>query len=92
MNEYQRAFLVLREHATFETVDELIVMKELVEKATPKKVELVSREEYMETGYKHSCFTCGNKVGTITKDLNIEHDNYCPSCGQRLDWSEVDEE
>ena len=63
-------------------------LQELVERATPKKVKKVAKEEYMETGYKHCCPSCGNMVGTITNDLDIEHDDYCPSCGQAIDWSD----
>ena len=37
MNKYEKAFNHLREHASFDTVDEMIDIKELVEKATPKK-------------------------------------------------------
>nr|DAE67988.1 MAG TPA: 24-sterol C-methyltransferase [Caudoviricetes sp.] len=37
MNKYEKAFNHLREHASFDTVDEMIDIKELVEKAIPKK-------------------------------------------------------
>ena len=37
MNKYEKAFKHLREHASFDTVDEMIDIKELVEKATSKK-------------------------------------------------------
>lgn len=63
-------------------------LNELVEKATPKKVNNATREDYMKTGYKHCCPTCGNLVGTILSDLTIQEDDYCPTCGQALDWSE----
>ena len=35
MNKYEKAFKHLREHASFDTVDEMIDIKELVERATP---------------------------------------------------------
>ena len=60
--------------------------EELREKATPNKVEKATREDYMNSGYKHCCPKCGNMVGTITNNLDFEHDDYCPSCGQALDW------
>ena len=37
MNKYEKAFNHLREHASFDTVDEMIDIKELVEKAIPAK-------------------------------------------------------
>lgn len=60
----------------------------LEEIATPKKVKKATREDYMNSGYKHCCPNCGDMVGTITNNLNIKQDDYCPSCGQALDWSE----
>ena len=67
--------------------NELNLLQELVDKTTPKKVKKATKKDYMETGYKNRCPLCGNMVGTITNDLNIEHDDYCCSCGQALDWS-----
>lgn len=37
MNKYEKAFNHLREHASFDTVDEMIDIKELVEKAISAK-------------------------------------------------------
>lgn len=93
MNEYQKAFLVLKEHATFETVDELIVMKELVDKSIPKKVVSNTNIEPYWT-----CPVCGNFLIEKSEASNlkpfVKHvflNDYCYKCGQHLDWSKNNE-
>ena len=69
------------------------LVKELVDKATPKKVIKLPKTKY---GYMHICPICNNYIGTIVYDtsariiVEIEHDDYCCSCGQALDWSDED--
>ena len=64
-------------------------LQELIDKSIPQKVIKTTRKEYMKHGgYKHKCPNCGNMVGTITERLEIDQDDYCCSCGQRLDWRE----
>lgn len=75
MNKYEKAFEHLREHASFDTVDEMIDIKELVERATPQK--LLYNGEYVSFC---NCPNC-KKVVPI-------HGNYCPRCEQALDWRE----
>lgn len=54
----------------------LSVIKELVERTTPKKpTEILLR-----------CPNCNHKIGF---DYYMgKHVDYCPTCGQALDWSE----
>ena len=65
----------------------IVLIKELVDRATTKKVS------YEGDGYDDKgeliydtaiCPTCERKF-EVDYD---EHSNYCPSCGQRLDWSD----
>lgn len=106
MNKYEEAFNVIetilhlmcgeeREDGYKPSHDEMVNsmedFKELVKKETPNKILEVSKEEYELSGYKHCCPICGQLVGTITKDGNIEPDDYCCSCGQKLDWSVEDD-
>ena len=77
MNKYEKAFSVLREHANADTVDELIDIKELVEKATHKKPKL--NNKYNDQGL-YLCPKCNN-------DLEYDFD-YCPNCGQAIKWEE----
>lgn len=97
MNKYQEALniyscleseITVGAYTPLEYAKARKIIHELVEKATPKKVKKATEQDYMETGYKHSCPICGNMVGTITKELRIDYDDYCCSCGQALDWSE----
>jgi rubrerythrin len=66
-------------------------IKRLESRERPKKVLEVSKEEFKESGYKYCCPKCKMLVGTITKYGDLEEDDYCPSCGQKLNWSENNE-
>ena len=60
--------------------DNVLLLKELVERATPKKpaLHIIDDTEWL------MCPICT----WDTKDSEgLEH-NYCPGCGQALDWSE----
>lgn len=72
------------EYKEQESID---LLQELVDKATPKKAIKLKQKEH---GYTHECPTCHKYVGTIVYD-DVEHDDYCCSCGQRLDWGNEDE-
>ena len=54
----------------------------------PKKAIKLKEKECI---YTHECPVCHQYVGTVFDD-GVEHDDYCCSCGQRLDWSEDDGE
>lgn len=62
-----------------------------IEKEIPKKAIKLLKQEY---GYTHQCPSCGQLVGTIVYNVktrvitDVECDEYCCSCGQRLDWSD----
>ena len=71
---------------------ESIVMKEIPNKPSPystcikgiRKDTLESRVLIKYEGYL--CDVCGHE---LTDDKRKEHSNYCPFCGQKLDWSEL---
>ena len=86
MNKYQDAF----EKASLcclctDTVEEaheyLDGLKELVDKATPNKVE----KNIEGASYCPNC-----KVVVANKNI-INDLNYCHYCGQAIDWSDEDE-
>lgn len=58
-------------------------LKRLVDKRTPKKWEY---DEFLEWAI---CPVCGNHWDIMDNDVGTF--NFCPNCGQRLDWSDVDE-
>ena len=75
MNKYQKALDDL--DVPFESYK---LLKELVEKATPKK-------PIKETGRWDLIFY---KCPTCSKNLGWSYDSkakYCDDCGQRIDWS-----
>lgn len=55
-----------------------------LEKQTPKKV---AEDTENSDGISKFCPMCGCYVGYIDA-LASEGSNYCPDCGQALDWSE----
>lgn len=82
MNKYEKAFNHLREHASFDTVDEMIDIKELVEKATPKKTLTAFADGVTADGsvVQKTALVCSS-----CKSLLVERQKYCHSCGQALD-------
>lgn len=86
MNKYEKAFNHLREHASFDTVDEMIDIKELVEKATPKKPLIAFADGVTADG------SIVGRTALVCPSCNsflVERQNYCTKCGQVLDWKEI---
>lgn len=96
MNKYEEAFLRidattevgLKDTITTELGDatinkeafviDMVTLHELVARATPMKPVI--------TGAKHSLIFMGCPV---CKDRTSIVNNFCPHCGQALDWSET---
>jgi len=58
-------------------------IRPLVEKQIPKKPNVKELPDAFGRLYWNVCGAC---------DEEIESDyDYCPGCGQRIDWSEIDE-
>jgi hypothetical protein len=63
-----------------------------LEKQIPKKPYIQQIEvDY----YEHDCYECPNCDSFLgyVSECKEEHyqNNYCPECGQKIDWSEVEE-
>ena len=86
MNKYEKAFNHLREHASFDTVDEMIDIKELVEKAISAKPIHEEVQSKINELYSHEFWFCSN-----FKKLVMRKDEYCVNCGQALDWRVEDD-
>ena len=86
MNKYEKAFNHLREHASFDTVDEMIDIKELVEKAISAKPIHEEVQSKINKLYSHEFWFCSN-----FKKLVMRKDEYCVNCGQALDWRVEDD-
>lgn len=68
--------------------NELDILKELVDRATPKKVKLMEDYYFPETNdYDYTsgyCPYCG--TGVCRDETHIP--NYCSNCGQKLLWDD----
>ena len=82
MNEdskYQEALNRLNQDERYQIGNEKIILQELVDKATPKNVRTF---EYQDELY----FVC-SRCGLVEMIREIKFMNYCPNCGQAIDWS-----
>lgn len=65
--------------------NDIKTLQELVDKETPKKVF----KESLQDGL---CVKCGAYVNFDMLNDKIEHaPKYCSNCGQKLDWSDIDD-
>lgn len=94
-NIYQQAFEVLKEQcASYDTVDELITLKELVEKSVPTYVKAY-RDGVGDATVPNGTddfftYECPNCEEEIPDDfMEPEH---CPFCGQCLRWYDEENE
>lgn len=91
MNKYQKAYQNVQVELPHNSND-IVVLRELVEKSIPKSVELYQREP--DTAYHVKCPNCGEVLFMLT-DLDYEfekEDSYCFYCGQALKkWSEAND-
>ncbi len=97
MNKYQKAFEQTRKVVTADTLDAFTTLKELVDKATPKKPILHEFFNDIETiynsygGINESVVCCPNCRKQHIFDFEYNHEfNYCANCGQAIDWSDKD--
>ena len=61
-----------------------ILLQELVDKATPKKIRYENAPK-PSMAYMYSCPNCGRMLGVNCKPTYI---NYCDVCGIKFDWSD----
>lgn len=95
LNKYQKALKKLEVQCETFDIISYIDLKELVEKETPKK-PIIRKEMIKLIKLCESKVTlCPNCKEELTDDAgcyNDYHDvEYCPFCGQHLDWEDEDE-
>ena len=92
-SKYQEALDRLCENNYFEEkgncncdliVMDRILLQELVDKATPKKIRYENAPK-PSMAYMYSCPNCGRMLGVNCKPAYI---NYCDVCGIKFDWSD----
>ena len=73
------AMLELQEYKKLGTLEEV---RDAVERQQAKQVINISKGKELRFG---TCPICNRRIS------NVEGGNYCQNCGQKLNWSEVDE-
>lgn len=72
--------------------DELTILQELVDKATPKKVKDITNNvlygDHHSTGYCPNCGVYLDIPSEVWYHFMVETDYFTCGCGQKLDWSE----
>lgn len=95
MNKYQEAYNRLAFNFGLEALDgteydnelnDFILFKELVDRATPKK-PLLRKDGYDDESEICNIWNCSNCSKTFVIEDDTNKCNYCPNCGQRIDWS-----
>lgn len=94
MNKYQETLIDINKY--YDKDEQLDLLKELVEKATPKKpiAEMIicgfddgdfgGTFEYK----KVICSNCKEILIDESEGVDLEGYDYCPHCGQAIDWSD----
>lgn len=88
MNKFEKAFQTINnyirdclrncegmETLSFRTLEAIVNLKQLVDRATPKQVEYFNDE--------YCCAACGCKL------FAARPVDFCPDCGQALDWRNI---
>lgn len=92
MNKYQEPFNnivveaeLMAERCNHKLEKDIKTVQELIDKATPKKPTYVA-DGYSEGELVFDTWVCPN----CDEDYEVDYHyyDYCPNCGQAIDWSE----
>ena len=89
MSKYEDALYTLLDIISRYQVEKYIISNKEIEDATDSLEELINRDKSMQVNkdtehievYAITCYNCPK----CNKEIQI-HTNYCPYCGQKLDW------
>ncbi len=89
MSKYEDALYTLLDIISEYRVDKYIISNKEIEDAADSLEELINRDKSMQVNkdtehievYAITCYNCPK----CNKEIQI-HTNYCPYCGQKLDW------
>lgn len=60
-----------------------------LEKKIAKKPKVLTYHPLKAAGWEYECPACGSAVGENNDAFDYtQKDDYCPSCGQRLNWDD----
>lgn len=90
MSKYEDALYTLLDIISEYRVDKYIISNKEIEDAADSLEELINRDKSMQVNkdtehievYAITCYNCPK----CNKEIQI-HTNYCPYCGQKLNWS-----
>lgn len=85
------SFSAAKKKGMYLDIGKMEVLQMALEKQVPMKGKV---KQYIKIHSSHKgmiCARCGDEVmGFATTDGRwIKKDNYCPNCGQALDWREI---
>ena len=89
MSKYEDALYTLLDIISEYRVEKYIISNKEIEDAADSLEELINRDKSMQVNkdtehievYAITCYNCPK----CNKEIQI-HTNYCPYCGQKLDW------
>lgn len=62
---------------------------EALEKQVEKKPKKLSYEPLIKHGWEYECPECSKAIGINSVGFDFtDKDPFCPSCGQKIDWSD----
>ena len=67
-----------------------------LEKQIPRKVEILTYQPLINSGWEYRCPNCGcavgknNNLGFAYEEYLEPYEVYCSQCGQALDWSDTE--
>lgn len=90
MSKYEDALYTLLDIISEYRVEKYIISNKEIEDAADSLEELINRDKSMQVNkdtehievYAITCYNCPK----CNKEIQI-HTNYCPYCGQKLNWS-----
>lgn len=91
MNKYKEAIEAIKANYPPENYsllrEALDLAIKVLEKNTPKKPILLTHLPLIQSGWKYGCPSCKLAVGVNSYSFDYtDEDEYCPSCGQKLNW------
>lgn len=78
----KNAISAMQELEKYKKLGTLEEVREVVERQKEKQVINIGKGDILRFG---TCPICNRRISTV------EGGNYCQNCGQKLDWSEVEE-
>lgn len=95
MNKYIEALDFVKKHLdSKQDIEKIEVLKELVDKETPKKphekyYQIICGVDDTMNCIDYHCPNCGKKV--VSDIVNYKEYRHCYHCGQAIDWSDEDD-